>query len=484
MYSQKNDFKTKYLIAGSLFFLMILWIGAAPAMSKSDTPGSFADLAATASVSVVNISVEKVTEVGGDGNMPFGSQSPNGSEDPFQDFLKRFFGNNMPRKYKERGLGSGFIIDKSGYILTNNHVVEGADKIDVTLNDDVDNKVYKAKVIGRDPKTDLALIKINPDEAVKPLQLGDSDKIRVGDWVIAIGCPFGLGHTVTAGIISAKYRKIGMNAYDDFLQTDASINPGNSGGPLLSTDGTVIGINSAIFSQSGGNVGIGFAIPINMVKDLLPQLKKGKVVRGWLGIMIQEITPDLESSLGLKSEKGALVSDVTKDSPADKAGIERGDVIIALNGKEIKEMNDLPYMVARTPVGTIVKIKIIRNGKEIIKEAKIAESKEDTTTVKENNGKPETPQLGMSLMENSRQYERQYNLPDFRGLIVTGVTPGGLAAQAGIQTGDIILELDRKPIKSMNDFMNRISKYKTGQTMLLLVEGQSGTFYVTIKLEE
>ena len=480
----RNNLKIKFYLGTLSILLMIFCAGAVPAISSTGAPDTFAPLAEKASPSVVNISVEKVSEVGSQGGMPFNSPSPYGGDDPFQDFLKRFFGDNMPRKYKERGLGSGFIIDKNGYILTNNHVVEGTDKIEVTLNDDADNKVYKAKIIGRDPKTDIALIKIDADLDVEPLELGNSEKVRVGDWVVAIGSPFGLGHTVTAGIVSAKYRKIGMGAYDDFIQTDASINPGNSGGPLLSTDGKVIGINAAIFSQSGGNVGIGFAIPINMVKDLLPQLKKGKVVRGWLGVMIQEITPELKDSLGLKDEKGALVSDVTKDSPADEAGLERGDVIISMDGKEIEEMSDLPYMVAKTPVGTNVKFKLIRDGKEITKEAKIAEAKEETPSMEGNDHKKEGPQLGMSLMENSTQYERQYNLPDSRGLIVTGIMPGGLAAQAGIQQGDIILEMDKKPIKDMNDFMERMSKYKTGDTILFLIKRQTGSFFVTIKLEE
>jgi serine protease Do len=478
---KKNKLGAGFFITVSTAFLVIFGMSAVPAMSEPGSPGSFAKLVEEVSPSVVNISVEKVTEVGGNQGTPFHSPSPYGGEDPFQDFFKRFFGDNMPRKFKERGLGSGFIIDKKGYILTNNHVVEGTDKIEVTLNDD---KEYDAKIIGRDPKTDIALIKIDADLDVEPLELGDSEKIKVGDWVVAIGSPFGLGHTVTAGIVSAKYRKIGMGAYDDFIQTDASINPGNSGGPLLSVDGKVIGINSVIFSQSGGNVGIGFAIPVNMVKDLLPQLKKGKVVRGWLGVMIQEITPELKDTLGLKDEKGALISDVVKDSPAEKAGLERGDVIISMDGKKIGEMNDLPYMVAKTPVGNTIKLKIIRGGKELTKDVTIAEAKEDNTAVEENNTKQEGPQLGMSLTENSKQYERQYNLPDYRGLVVTGVMPGGPAAQAGIQTGDIILELDRKPIESMQDFRNRLDKYKKGETMLFLIKRQSGTLYLTLKLEE
>lgn len=479
MVEKRNTELKRYFIAALFFLMATLLIGTTPAMSKPGYPGSFAKLAKDASASVVNVSVEKIAEIAGDGESPFGPQSPGGGNDPFQDFLKRFFGNNMPRKYKERGTGSGFIIDKEGYILTNNHVVEGTDKIEVTL---YNKKNYKAVIVGRDPKTDIALIKINADGDLKPIELGDSEKIQVGDWVIAIGSPFGLVQTVTAGIISAKYRRIGMNTYDDFLQTDASINPGNSGGPLLSTDGTVIGMNSAILSESGGNVGIGFAIPVNMIKDLIPELKKGKVIRGWIGVMIQEITPELKNTLGLKSENGALISDVTADSPAQRAGLERGDVIVSLDGKDIKEMNDLPYMVAKIPVGKTVDIKIIRNGKELTKKITIAEAKEASTVTNEKKAKHEGPKLGMSLMQNNKQFQRQYNLPDYRGLVVTGITPGSPAAMAGIQAGDIILELDRKPVENINDFMEEISKYKAGDTLLFLIERQTGTFYVTLKL--
>ncbi|UCH08968.1 MAG: trypsin-like peptidase domain-containing protein, partial [Deltaproteobacteria bacterium] len=264
-------------------------------------PGSFSQLAKNASPSVVNISTVKVVK--GGGQIP----SPFGPDDPFREFFERFFGERAPKDFKQRSLGTGFIIDKEGFILTNNHVVEGTDEITVTLADKTE---FVAKIIGRDPKTDLALIRIESDQVLPALPLGDSDKLEVGDWVMAIGNPYGLGHTVTAGIVSAKYRQIGAGTYENFIQTDASINPGNSGGPLLDTTGKVIGVNTLIFSQSGGSVGIGFAIPINMAKDLLPQLKEGKVVRGWLGVVIQPVTPELKDKLKLSTEKGALVADV------------------------------------------------------------------------------------------------------------------------------------------------------------------------------
>jgi serine protease Do len=288
---------------------LVTWLapGTAPVAQAAGPgiPGSFADLAKKASPSVVNISTVKVLKGRGPMPMPFGQG------DPFRDFFERFFHDQIPKDFRQQSLGTGFIIDKEGYILTNNHVVEMADEIKVKFSD---GKEYEAKAIGRDPKTDLALIKIESDESLKTLPLGDSEKLEVGDWVVAIGNPFGLGNTVTAGIVSAKYRQIGAGSYDNFIQTDASINPGNSGGPLLDTNGAVVGINTAIFSQSGGNIGIGFAIPVNMAKELLPQLKKGKVVRGWLGVMIQKITPELKEKLNLKDEKGALVADVTKGS--------------------------------------------------------------------------------------------------------------------------------------------------------------------------
>ena len=319
--------------AGLLFNPIVVQEANARPLAQA-TPGSFAELVKEARPSVVNISTVKFIKGKGE-REPL---TPFGPQDPFKDFFDRFFKDQMPKEFKQQSLGTGFIIDKDGFILTNNHVVEKTDEIKVRLSDD---KEYIAQIIGRDPKTDLALIKIEPENSLTPLPMGDSDKLEVGEWVIAIGNPFGLGNTVTAGIVSAKYRQIGMGTYENFIQTDASINPGNSGGPLLNIKGEVIGINTAIFSRTGGSVGIGFAIPVNMAKELLPQLKKGKVVRGWLGVMIQTITPELKDKLDLKNEKGALVADVTSGGPADTAGIKRGDVIVMFDGKEIKEMKDL-----------------------------------------------------------------------------------------------------------------------------------------------
>ena len=310
MSGKENHRSKKYIIVWTLFCLIggftaatLLDPVSTPEAQTSPVlpgaPGSFSNLVKKASQSVVNISTVKVIK--GRGQTPFYF----GPNDPFKDYFDRFFRDQIPKEHRQRSLGTGFIIDKEGYILTNNHVVEKTDEIKVTL---ADKKEFTAKIIGRDPKTDLALIRIESDSPLKTLPFGDSDKLEVGDWVVAIGNPFGLGNTVTAGIVSAKYRQIGAGSYENFIQTDASINPGNSGGPLLNTAGEVVGINTAIFSQSGGSIGIGFAIPINMVKDLLQQLKKGKVVRGWLGVMIQKITSELKEKLDLKDEKSLLAA--------------------------------------------------------------------------------------------------------------------------------------------------------------------------------
>ncbi len=446
----------------------------APSLNPSTpaTPMSFSDLAKKASPSVVNISVVKKAEGMGEAPLPFGS------DDPFRDFFDRFFGDQFPKEFKQQALGSGFILDRDGYILTNNHVVEGADEVKVKL---ADGKETNAKVIGRDPKTDLALIKIDADPSLVPLPLGDSDKLEVGDWVVAIGNPFGLGNTVTAGIVSAKYRQIGMGAYDNFIQTDASINPGNSGGPLINAAGEAVGINSAIFSQSGGSIGIGFAIPINMAKNLLPQLKKGKVTRGWLGVMIQKITPDLKEKLNLKDEGGALVADVIAQGPADRAGIKRGDVIIAFNGKEVKESSQLPYLVGSTPVGQLTKVDVIRGGERQSFDVKIAELKEEN--VKQVSGR-EKPILGMTVHEITPDIAKNWGLKEKTGVVVLHVKDYSPASEAGVRPGDVILEIDNAAIPNVDTFMKKIQGYKKGDAVLFLIKRQDSTLFLTLKVAE
>ena len=452
------------------FLAMILWVSGQQNAALAGSPESFAELVENASPSVVNVSVVKIVKTGGMQALPFGPDSP------FGDFFDRFFGDQLPEEYKQRGLGTGFVIDKEGYILTNNHVVEQAEELIVRL---VDGEDYKAEIIGRDSKTDLALIKIEPKSSLTPLPMGDSDKLRAGDWVIAIGNPFDLGNTVTAGIVSAKYRQIGQGPYDDFIQTDASINPGNSGGPLLNVSGEVVGINSAIFSRSGESIGIGFAIPINMAKDLLPQLKKGKVVRGWLGVMIQQITPELRDKLGLKQEKGALVSDVTPDSPASKGGIQRGDVIVSFDGKEIMEYGTLPYIVASTPVGKTVIVEVSRKGEKKRLDVKVEELQEEEGKIEKSEAKP---RLGMAVQEITPELADRMRLSERHGIVVVQVEGNSPAEEANIVPGDIILEVDQVPVRNITDFNKKMADYRSGDTILFLIKRGGVTTYVTLKM--
>jgi len=438
------------------------------ALDRASIPGSFSGLVKKASPAVVNIRTVQMVERDGP------SASTFDPDDPMKNFFERFFGGQTPYSFKQQNLGTGFIIDRNGFILTNNHVVEQTDEIKVRLWDE---KEFDAQIVGRDPMTDLALIRIVADRPLAPLQLGDSDKVEVGDWVVAIGNPFGLGNTVTAGIVSAKYRQLGAGVYDNFIQTDTPINPGNSGGPLLNTAGEVIGINTAIFTQNGGSIGIGFAIPANMVKDLLPQLEKGKVIRGWLGVMIQKITPDLKKKLNLKDEKGALVSDVFVASPAEKAGIIRGDVIVSFDGKEIKEMQEFPYIVASTAVGRTVMLVIIRDGIKISKPVKI----EEMEIEKETQVTGETiPDLGMILEELTPQLARNFGLSILSGLLVMQVKSDSKAAEADLRPGDVLLEIDRSPIKDLKSFFAKLQEFQPGDTMLFLVYRRGNTLYLTL----
>jgi serine protease Do len=344
-----------------------------------------------------------------------------------------------------------------------------------------DKREFVAKIIGRDSKTDLALIRIESDQVLPALPLGDSDKLEVGDWVMAIGNPYGLGHTVTAGIVSAKYRQIGAGTYDNFIQTDASINPGNSGGPLLDTMGKVIGVNTAIFSQSGGSIGIGFAIPINMAKDLLPQLKEGKVVRGWLGVVIQPVTPELKDKLKLSTEKGALVADVVEGGPAEKAGIGRGDVIVTFDGKEISESDDLPYVVASTPVGKTVTVEVVRKGERKSIQVEIGELEEEE---KPQVASEARPNLGLTVREITPELARNFGLSETSGVVIVQVQANSPAQEAGLAPDDLILEIDQVEVKDLEQFNKMTEGYKAGDTILFLIKRRGSTLFLTLTVEE
>jgi serine protease Do len=451
-----------------------------PGTASPSTPGSFSQLAARLSPMVVNVKVVKVEKVGSFPSLPQG-EMPDG---PFKEFFDRFFQDmpNMPRNPhmpRVQGAGSGVIISKDGYVLTNNHVIDGAKEVTVTL---ADHQEYKARIVGRDPKTDLAVLKIEGKGTFPAATLGDSDNLKVGDWVIAIGNPFGLNNTVTSGIVSAKGRVIGAGPYDNFIQTDASINPGNSGGPLFNMNGEVVGINTAIISQGQG---IGFAIPVNTVKPLVPQLEtKGEVTRGYLGVTIQTITPALEKALKLQDQKGALVADVTKDSPAAQAGIQRGDVIVAFNGKDVAGNHDLPALVAGTPVGQQATVTVLRNGQKLqlaVKVGQLPSERADNATLPEGSVQPTKEKWGLQLRDLNPQLANQLHLQSEQGVAVVGVKPGSRADEAGIQKGDIILEVNRQPITSVHDAVKKIDGSQDKDHLLLLVQRGNGKLFIPLE---
>jgi serine protease Do len=457
------------LIAVGAAFLITTVASAAPA------PDSFADLAESLTPSVVNIATTKTEKF----RMP---SVPGNRLDPFReffgdDFFKHFGGQGDENgSRKSQSLGSGFIWDESGYIITNNHVVEGADEIVVRLSE---GKKFEAKIVGTDPKTDVAVLKIDPGKYVlKPVKAGDSDVVRVGDWVLAIGNPFGLGHSVTAGIISAKERIIGMGPYDSFLQTDADINFGNSGGPLFDIKGRVIGINAAKNTQGAG---IGFTIPINMAKSVITQLKStGKVTRAWLGVMIQDLTEEISDSLGLGEPTGALVSDVLDKGPAQKSGLERGDVILEFDGKTIKNSKQLPFIVASHAPGAVVEMTILRKG----------EKKKLTATLGEMEGEAVAAQevgkqtIGMVVQEITKELRDALNIDTMEGLVITDVEGGSAAQEAGLRRGDIIIEINQTAVSQMKQLQSEIGEAKkSGKgSILLLIKRGENTLFVPVKL--
>lgn len=439
----------------------------------------FTTLAKELTPEVVNISTTMVIS-GGGMMMPYSpyGPSPYGGDpfgnDPFGDFFERFYGD-MPGSFETQSLGSGFIISEDGYIFTNYHVIENAKEITVTLHD---GESYEADVIGIDPKTDLALIKIEANDKLPYVKMGDSEKLEVGEWVVAIGNPFGLAETVTAGIVSAKGRIIGSGPYDNFIQTDASINPGNSGGPLFNINGEVVGINTAIINQGQG---IGFAIPINMALELLPQLKKGKVIRGWLGIVIQEVTPELAEFFGLSSARGALITNIESGSPADKAGLKKEDIILEFDGKKIENMKDLPLIVAKTPVGEEVKVNILRDGKTMEMKLTVGEMPTEGMIAGPSGDVPTTDtKLGIAVEDVTPNIAHYLGLPDDNGVLVSTVENGGLAEKAGIMRGDIIMELNHTKIKDVEDFRTAIEEAKETGSYLFSIWRNGITILVAL----
>ena len=437
---------------------------------------SFADLVEKLQPSVVNISTTNTVRQ----QSPFrrGPGGPGGN-DPYNEFFEKFFGGgNSPQKeYKRQGLGSGFIMTEDGYVVTNNHVIDKADDIEVVLQN---GDKYEAKVVGKDPKTDLAVLKFEPDQEIQPVKFGDSDSenLRIGDWVIAIGNPFGLGYTVTAGIISAKGRSLGLGVYDDFIQTDASLNPGNSGGPLFNLKGEVVGVNTAIVARGQG---IGFAIPIDLAEFVIEQLKSdGKVARGWLGVYVQKVTPEIASSFGLKENEGALVSDLSPDGPAEKAGIKRGDVVVEFNGKKVKDVSDLTNLAAETAPGSDVDVKIVEDGKTKTIKVKLEEFPDQKAQI-ENEVREN---LGIRVKKLTPEIAKRFNLDQDDGVIISNVQQGSAAGDAGLKPGDIILEIDKKPINTLDNYSEALENVKSGDTALFLVKRGSNTIYSAIRVSE
>ena len=461
------------LIILTIFFINFSFIS----LSK-DVPASFADLAEKLMPSVVNISTTQTVVTS---TNPFPFEFPPGS--PFEDLFKEF---GTPQKRKASALGSGFIIDAKGIVVTNNHVIQGAEDILVRVDGD---KEYKAKVIGSDPLSDIAVLEIETKDNFKPVKFGDSDKARIGDWVIAIGNPFGLGGTVTAGIISARNRSIGLSRYEDFIQTDASINQGNSGGPLFDMNGNVIGINTAILGQSG-SIGIGFSIPSNSAKLVIDQLIEfGETKRGWLGVRIQDVSQEIADLEKLDKPRGALVASVAKNSPSDKAGIKAGDIILEFNGTPIKEMKELPKIVAATEVGKIVKVKIWRNKKEIIKKIKLGrlETSEDFKVEKP----AETPEL--SRIDELKITVRLLNENDIQarklpknttGLIITDIDSDSPINYLNVN--NIIVEAQKKKIRSIDEFKRIVKSTMNSNEKTILIaiyNNQNQRRYIGVKLD-
>jgi serine protease Do len=466
----------RWTVTLPLLLATLIWAGSAHARA---VPDSFADLAEKLLPVVVNISTTQVVE------------STGGSEE-FEEFFREFFERRgeQPQRRQERALGSGFIIDSSGYIVTNHHVIEGADEITVLLHDGTS---LVAEVIGSDEKTDLAILKVANGKPLPAAEWGDSDKTRIGDWVIAIGNPFGLGGTVTAGIVSARERDIRAGPYDDFIQTDAAINKGNSGGPMFNLDGRVIGINSVIISPSGGSAGIGFAIASNLARNVIEQLRDfGRVRRGWLGVRIQTVTDELAEGLRLDDTTGALVASVTEEGPAEAAGIEQGDVILKFDGRDVTEMRKLPRLVAETGIGKAVDVVIWRKGEEVTLQVELGELDEEEMAAVAPGEAPVEEQsslvesLGLKLAQLTPELRTQFELgEDLEGVVITDVEAEGTAAEKGLRPGDIIVEVDQEEVRTPGDVADKVEQAKDEKfrVVTLLVFRQGDFQWVAVRLD-
>jgi serine protease Do len=483
---RKNRTDGLFLVSAVLIFILAPVTAVA---EKADTITSlrqigkaFASIAEKASPAVVGIRTEIVLD-----DYPSMYESPFGfPSDPFEDdFFDHFFRRSPRRRYHQQqprqvAQGSGFIISRDGYIMTNNHLVDGASKVTVKLTED---REVEAKIIGTDPDSDIAVVKID-EENLPYLELADSDAIEVGEWVIAIGSPFGLSHTVTAGIVSAKGRsRVGVAAYEDFIQTDAAINPGNSGGPLLNLEGEVVGINTAIISRSGGNMGIGLAIPVNMAKNIYNQLvDTGKVIRGFLGVGNQDLTPELAESFGLKDSKGVIITEIIQDSAAAKAGLRHNDVIVEFNGKPVERADTFRNSVAMLKPGTEVKLTVIRNGQRKTFTVELGERPRKDQVALGESGMLED--LGIKVQNLTEELARRFGYEDLNGVIVLEVNPGSLADLAGITAGTLIMEVDRKPVYNTKDFTEAIQKSAEDGSVLLLVNNGSYSRFLILKLQK
>jgi serine protease Do len=481
-----------------------LILPAAPVLAQSTAPATFAPLAQRLLPAVVNVQTSQTVQArAGRPDLPEMPQAPPGS--PFEEFFRDFLERNRPGGQGQRpgqpappprraqSLGSGFIIDPSGIIVTNNHVIDGADEINIVLHD---NTTLKAELVGTDPRTDVAVLRVKSDKPLPSVQFGDSDTAQVGDWVVAIGNPFGLGGSVTAGIVSARGRDIRQGMYDDFIQTDAAINRGNSGGPLFNLNGEVVGINTAIYSPSGGSIGIGFSIPSNLAKNIAAQLRdQGRVRRGWLGVNIQQVTDEIADSLGLKGgTRGALVARAQEDGPAAKAGIQNGDVVLRFNSQEVREMRSLPRIVAETAVGSRVPVVLWRNGKEETVTVEVAELPQDQQQAAATPNRPAQPPrnatteltgLGLKVSPLTPELRERFNLPaDKNGVVVTDVAPNSTASERDVRPGDLIVEIQQERVGNTQEVQDRLERLRRQgrASALFLIENQQGQRWVPLRL--